>query len=842
MTISFPLSPAHPNSARPTRQVLLRDSFQFLSFNARNAMTADSVHFAGGVKPETLSKASTTKAIDALLDQCDASAKPERMTFSEFLIKTQENPAHYLPTASAYVLNAFDYYEGNQPPKTMDVYGEQLPRFSIMNAPWGQHLANPPRIFGHEAPVKRVWEIIQNFKQQPNPNRVIAFFGPHGSGKSLIPKTIMAGLENYSQQDEGALWTYSFIFPNGKTIQPQAPEEAEQWLKLTSEEKTLKNPDQTAVQLLANLNLNPIFLLPSKQRIAFIQDLQKQGKLKFDLNMDYYLKADLDGYGKKIIHQLQGVYADDPKRFRKIMDHVQVQRFHLSNQEYRGLVEVPSSRNPDAVIRETSGEGGNALPPSLKAIGRRTLDGFLPRAHRGIFYMDDFGRTGQPMEHLLIPFETGEVTMQEQHGGAAITKEQLDFISMLSVNPEVLDKAKRQGNFEALEQRMLFVPVPWERRYQIEAQILAPILKRAQTKGVATTPEILNAFSLWTTMTRLFPINQEATVYKEAAKDNKQLTAALRKLTPLKKALLYQGENIPDLSMEENRVLKEQLKIIANEHQQSLGETEFTLYEGGLGIPTRSAANILKLIVDKPNQQTVSFIDAFEAIATYAQQSPQYEKKRADLLRTRNKTMEFPTGLALLKEVEDHTRNRFMIQLKSALSMHQSPDVYTQRIQHYASAVEALQTGQSLGSSGNGFQEEKQQLDFVESFETTVMGGKRSKFFLEAYRNKFLARAKDWNAAVSDSENLKHIYQDEFVQLQKEDETKNHQYLDEFRSNVKVLLKNPKALENQKDLPARKRLNKALEHLQTIGYTPETLPKILDWALEGRYIADQIKT
>jgi len=51
---------------------------------------------------------------------------------------------------------------------------------------------------------------------------------------------------------------------------------------------------------------------------------------------------------------------------------------------------------------------------------------------------------------------------------------------------------------------------------------------------------------------------------------------------------------------------------------------------------------------------------------------------------------------------------------------------------------------------------------------------------------------------------------------------------------VKILLKNPQALEHLKGQPATARLENALNCLKALAYSPETWPKILGWALENR--------
>jgi len=781
--------------------------------------------------------------VDSLLDKCNKQPAVERMTLRDFLIKAKMEPQRYLPTASSYALDAFKHYEGPEGPQKVRVYGETLPQFKMMSAPWNSHLTDPPKVHGQQASVSRLWEILRTFKQQPSADRGIAFFGPHGSGKSIIPKTLMAGMEHFSKQDEGSLWTYSFVFPDGEKIKAQPEAEAKAWVKEVSQGKHLIEPDKIAAQLMANLNLNPIFLLSPKRRTEFLQDLKKEGKIDADFNVDYYLKSNLDSHSQKVLDKLHRLYSDDPQRFQKTLEHVQVERWTLSGQDYQGLVEVPASVNPDAVLRDKQGDLClEKAPPLLKTLGQRTLEGLMPRAHRGVFYMDDFGRNGKSYDHLLMPLETGEVTIQEMNGGPGITKEQLDFIPMLSMNPEILDKARQDGKFSALEQRMLFVPVPYERQFKTEGKILEPIINRAKTRGKVITPNVLDSFSQWVTLTRMFPVDKSYKPYKEIGQSNKEFASGISKLNPLSKAMLYQGEMPAELTKEEFQALDENLKIIANEHTQSLGETEFSLYEGGVGISPRDAANMLKRITGHPGNDPISFIDVFEMVADYANNKPLYEQKRSELLKEKHKNMQFPSAKELLKQVEDHTRQNFMVQLKTALNMYQPQSVYVHRIQQYAEHIQAMHDGRLVARKYQVDGDSKPNMALINSFETAVHPG----LFLrdktrEEYRTNFLTRAFDWNSSLPETHNVKAIYQNEMDKLRAKDEQLNKPFLDEFRNNVKILLKTPNAIASTQGRPSHSRMEHALNQLGQLGYPPETLPKILDWALDGRYVADQIQ-
>jgi predicted Ser/Thr protein kinase len=788
----------------------------------------------------TAETAHASHYVDELLAQCNQHPTVERMTLRDFLVKAKLEPQRYLPTSSSYILDAFNHYDGPDGPKKIRAYGETHPQFGIMSAPWNKHLSDPARLYGQEPTMSRVWEILRAFKQQPNVDRGIAFFGPHGSGKSIIPKTIMAGLEQFSKQREGSLWTYSFVFPDGDKIKALPQAEADAWMEQASQGKRLIDPDKIAAQLMANLNLNPIFLLAPQARAKFLQSLKNEGKVSSDFNMDYYLKSNLDSHAQSILDKLHRLYSENPKSFQK---HVQVERWTLSGQDFRGLVEVPASHNPEAVLRETSGEAAFAKAPELlRTMGQRTLDGLMPRAHRGIFYMDDFGRNGKPYDHLLMPLETGEVTLQECNGGPGITKELLDFVPMLSINPEVLEKARTDGNFDALEQRMLFVPVPCERRYKVEGQIMEPIINRAKARGKVITPDTLNAFSQWVTLTRMFPVDKNYHAYKEIGQANKDFASGISKLTSFGKALLYQGEMPSNLNQEEFKALDENLKSIANEHTQSLGETEFSLYEGGVGLSNRAATNMLKRITARPGNEPISFIDVFESIAHFTNNKPQYEQKRTEIMQEKNRKIPFQSGQELLKEVEDHTRKNFMEQLRTVLGVYQSPSVYVNRIQQYADHVEALRDGRMVSHQHQVESDPNPNQNFINNFETTTHPG---TFLLDkdrqAYRSMFSTRAIDWNMGLSEKDNVQTIYKDEIERLKVHDEKLGKSRLNDFRDKVKVLVKQEGAWQALQTRPAKNHVEQAIKQLDQLGYPPASLPKILDWAVDNRYIADQVQ-
>ena len=204
--------------------------------------------------------------------------------------------------------------------------------------------------------------------------------------------------------------------------------------------------------------------------------------------------------------------------------------------------------------------------------------------------------------------------------------------------------------------------------------------------------------------------------------------------------------------------------------------------------------------------------------------------------------MDFPSGQALLREVEDHTRKIWMRELRTALGVYQDPAAYVNRIQQYADHVEALRNGRLVTDVYRVDGDSKPNPVILEQFEKVIHGDKKmSNAEQTTYRALFSARSFDWDPKQSPSENIQTLYQAELERLRKADEHINQKILTEFREHLKNGIKPNRTNQNLFLNAQSDRFERALKQLNETGYPIESLPKMMDWALQNQYISDSIK-
>ena len=70
-----------------------------------------------------------------------------------------------------------------------------------------------PPVFGQQKAQEALSQNLVNFQEEGFNNKFILLVGPNGSSKSSIVRKFIRGAELYSQTEEGALYTFSWIFP-----------------------------------------------------------------------------------------------------------------------------------------------------------------------------------------------------------------------------------------------------------------------------------------------------------------------------------------------------------------------------------------------------------------------------------------------------------------------------------------------------------------------------------------------------------------------------------------------------------------------------------------------------
>ncbi len=784
----------------------------------------------------------------------ESALPPDRMTFDEFMAMVKEDPKKYIPTARQYFVSGLQSWGTHKE----EVLGEEVNVYDFPTRPW-----TPPSVqdkdefYGQELVINQIVETLNKLSKSRTPY-LIQLVGPNGVGKSQLLSVMQEAMEVFSRQPGGERYTFSVIVADRKKGTPVAfPTMASAGAKKKS---SLPKESEISFRLPSPLAVNPLFLLTEHERSALIQELKAKGKLDKDENFDFFIKGGaLDKRSQKAIDALRRAYDGDmDKVFR---EHIQVERYDFPR------VIIPAGENPHAQVQHLGGEvTWRSAPQSIVNSGALfEYMGYLPRANGGMINIDDMGRDRRAdYAYLLETAQTGKLMLHSPVDGSI--EEPVDIIFFSTANPDGLNMLAQQGNFRALKERIITIAMPHERRFQNEAKVHASLFRQAEQNGRKIAPHVQDIYALWATMTRLLPADPASPDYRNL-QDSDKFKRALVKLDPLKKALLYQGvedlnaaETNPDaagyLTPSEQSLLRRNLRVIASEHQQSVGETNYTHYEGGLGVSARDGDKILvPQIIDAHKGQPLTVLDVFETLAKYIKSEPLWMSERHKFLGDYFKDAKgqvdqtlmkraMPSEVELLKLAEDYARRQFKQEVREAVEVYQTEDAHIRTIQKYlehvraATATEAEEKEVSPEFRDDPNKKEPNQ-KFMRDIED-VFGISHTP----EDRTRIRARLTGWNRAENPAQNIKRLFENELNKMRKYDEITYNERILQFLRDTAMLQTNPGILEREAaEVTERKeqidRMHTAVARLGAIGYPAESLPKLLGWAFGKGYISDE---
>jgi predicted Ser/Thr protein kinase len=381
--------------------------------------------------------------------------------------------------------------------------------------------------------------------------------GPNGSSKTTIADLLFKGLERYSESDEGVLYRFSWVFPRaemeggslGFGSGRNDSQELDSFAFLTAEE--------IASTVTSDLKSNPIFLVPREMREELVREACGPDP-GFDL--EHVLRGEMGTKSRAIYEALLTAHHGD---WRKVM-------------QYIAITIEPQQANADAESRQVTADQNLVnLPPALHNIRLYEVGGDVVDANRGIVEYSDFLK--RPLElnkYLLTTTEKATVRMP---GALAY----LDLVMIGSANEKHLDAFKTDPNFTSFKGRIALVPVPYLLEYEKEVEIYRDEIQSIGRR-MTIAPHAARSAALWAVLTRL--LRPDPAHYEEPLK------SVIPKLTPLAKALLYQGRDpgeLEDIPTDELKTLRDNLKRIAGEYRDGV------VYEGRFGASPRAMKGIL---------------------------------------------------------------------------------------------------------------------------------------------------------------------------------------------------------------------------------------------------------
>lgn len=315
--------------------------------------------------------------------------------------------------------------------------------------------------------------------------RVILLHGPVGSAKSTIARLLKKGLEWYSKQPEGRLYTFSWV-----------------------------NEDGTEVP--SPLNEDPLKLIPLDLREQVLGELGKELQLKYPLRME----GDLDPVSRFMYKQIMAEVGGD---WPQLIERIKVRRLVLSEKDRVGIgtFQPKDEKNQDSTeltgdinYRKIAEYGSDSDPRAFNfdgefCVANRGLIEFVEVLKLDVAFLYDL--LGASQEHTIKPKKFPQTVIDE--------------VIIGHTNEPEYRKLQSNEFMEALRDRTIKIDVPYITKWQAEARIYhRDYNKKRVARHIA--PHTLEMAAMWAVLTRLE-------------------TPKKHNLTLVQKMKLYDGRLIP---------------------------------------------------------------------------------------------------------------------------------------------------------------------------------------------------------------------------------------------------------------------------------------------------------
>lgn len=641
------------------------------------------------------------------------------LTFDDFLETLEKDPKKTLRNSAMYIKDMLDFYGKNK-------NGE----FNVFTK--DDELLPP--VYGQKNVQTIIYKSLKNFIKEGHNNKFLLFKGPNGSSKTSIVAKIMKGCEEYSQEKEGELHTFSWIFPLSLGAQLKSTT----GLGLVDNDKKSENTgsfahaaeDDILTILPSELKDHPILLIPLDIRRKLLHKIYPQSDLA-KIKRTYIYNGDLSQKNKMIFDSLLQTYEGD---LSKVFNHVRVEKFNLSKRYSKSLctIEPYHLQHIDAQAQQiTMDRRISNLPPSIEHLNLKNVTGPLVSANRGIIeYSDLFKRHPDTFKYLLMTIENKTLNMN-----GLLTE--LDILFIGSSNERQFNQFKQNPDYHSFKGRFKFIHVPYLLNYKEEEKIYVNHVKRTSNKRFE--PYALECISLFNVCLRLF--KPQGNNFSTLGVQSQIIT----NLSSMEKAFVY-AKKYKNLKFDGNavRFLKENERALRKEFFNA------DLYEGMLGISPREIKELIHDLSDK--KSFVSFLDVIsflEELATHRL----YKKYKENIAEKEHyhKYDELPVVISNLKE---YYYSKFKTEAQEALSLIDNLN-YDAFVEKYVKILSAQNSGEMIYSELEGKKEPIKEKDIL-VFEDKLNVDKFNRTQFRSSVLELTFNLKRENGKI----NYKEVYQD----------------------------------------------------------------------------------
>ncbi|MCB9833308.1 MAG: serine protein kinase PrkA [Planctomycetes bacterium] len=504
------------------------------------------------------------------------------LSFQQYLDLVRTQPYLLSRNTAQYAADMMDHWGSRDCPSPG---GASCRRFRLFDDPWGE---GEFAMVGQEEAQNEIYRCLREFVQRRQIDKMLLLHGPNGSAKSTLVNALVRGLEHYSLESEGALFRFNWVFSEAGDrgdrlgFNPVSPEE-----RLDS--FAFLEADRISAKIPSDMHDHPLLLIPRHQRLRFLEEAlagpEVSQRERF-VATRFLVEGELSPKFRSIYLALLRAYRGD---WRKVVRHVQVERYTISRRFRSGAVTI----EPQAVIDARSRQIGHAtmkgLPPVLQNETLFEAQGDLVDANRGLVeYSDFFKRPIEANKYLLTTAESGMMNLSSYTAF-------LDLLMIGTSNENYLSAFRRDPLFPSFKGRMELIRVPYILEYPKERQIYDRHFSRLPAE-IHVAPHTTTIAAMWAVMTRLMPPLQQGADAK--------LKEALAGLTPLEKAKFYGDGSLPHrLSDEEKALMRNHLDGLRHEYDHLGSEFEGmwdAAYEGRRGCSPREMITMLSEMALNP--------------------------------------------------------------------------------------------------------------------------------------------------------------------------------------------------------------------------------------------------
>jgi serine protein kinase len=411
-------------------------------------------------------------------------------TFAEYLDIVQQQPS-VARNAYQRLYDLIDRFGSD----TYTEYKKPIVRHRFFDDPFGE---GKDAVFGIDIHLMKLVRVLRAAALSYGPERrVLLLHGPVGSAKSTIARLFKKGLEWYSHQDDGALYSYTWVVDGEEIPSP--------------------------------MNEDPLHLLPDEVRAPILERLNKDAR--YPIRLD----GDINPVCRFMLRKLMKRYDGDAL---KVLEHVRVRRLILSEKDRVGIgtFQPKDEKNQDST--ELTGDinyrliaeyGSDSDPRAFN------FDGEFCVANRGVIEFIEMLKLDVAFLYDLLG-----ASQEKRIKPKKFAQTSIDEVIIGHTNEPEFRRLQNNEYMEALRDRTIKIDVPYITRPSEEARIYKrDFHKRSVAAHIA--PHTLEMAALWAVLTRL----EDPTHHK---------------LTVLQKARLYDGKNVAGFTEDHVKELRKTAK------------------------------------------------------------------------------------------------------------------------------------------------------------------------------------------------------------------------------------------------------------------------------------------